>query len=62
MKFIASLFALFLFFALALVDAAKGITYTTAETSIVAAEPQPANATDLTLAQTPRTEKAGFSF
>jgi hypothetical protein len=39
MKFIASLFALFLFFAFALVDATKGISYSPVETMVVATEP-----------------------
>jgi hypothetical protein len=62
MKFIASLIALFLFFAFALLDAAQGITYSPVETTIAATQPEPANENDLTVAQTPREEKAGFSF
>jgi hypothetical protein len=62
MKFILSLFALVLFFAFALADAAKGITYSPAETSITITQTEPADVTDLTVSQTPHQEKAGFSF
>lgn len=62
MKFILSLFALVLFFAFALFDAAKGITYSQSEAPIIITHTEPADETDLTVAQTPRQEKAGFSF
>jgi hypothetical protein len=61
MKFILSLFALVLFFAFALVDAAKGITYSQSEPITVVSQTQTADETDLTVAQTPEQEKAGFS-
>jgi hypothetical protein len=62
MKFIVSLFALVLFFAFALAEAAKGITYYPAEQTVVTIGSVSTPATDLTVAQTPRQEKAGFSF
>jgi hypothetical protein len=62
MKFISSLIALALFFAFALADAAKGINYSTEVQSLVAAQPEQTNVYDLTVAQTPREEKAGLSF
>lgn len=61
MKFILSLIALALFFAFALVDAAKGITYSTSETEIVTAQAEKTPHTDLTIAKTTQQEKAGFS-
>lgn len=61
MRFILSLFALVLFFAFALIDAAKGITYSASEPAIIVTQTEPADETDLTVAQTPRQEKAGFS-
>ncbi|MGV3502688.1 MAG: hypothetical protein ACO1O1_03220 [Adhaeribacter sp.] len=61
MKFILSLIALALFFAFALVDAAKGITYATSETELVVNPGPQTPDTDLTIAKTPQQEKAGFS-
>jgi hypothetical protein len=60
MKFILSLFALVLFFAFALVDAAKSITYSQSE-PILVTQTETAAETDLTVARTPRQEKAGLS-
>jgi hypothetical protein len=62
MKFIVSLFALALFFVFALADAAKGITYTPAAESVVTNPAEQTPTADLNIAQTPRQEKAGFSF
>jgi hypothetical protein len=61
MKFILSLFALALFFAFALADAAKGLTYSNLETGFITTQTEQAAETDLTVAQTPGQEKAGFS-
>lgn len=61
MKFILSLIALALFFAFALVDAAKGITYSTPESELVMTPAEETPHTDLTIAKTPQQEKAGFS-
>jgi hypothetical protein len=61
MKFILSLIALALFFVFALLDATKGITYTTSETEVVLSPAPKAPDTDLTIAKTPQQEKAGFS-
>jgi hypothetical protein len=58
MKFILSLFALVVFFAFALADAAKGLTYSNYEQTIVGTEP--AQDINLNVAQTPREEKAGL--
>jgi hypothetical protein len=62
MKFISSLIALALFFAFALVDAAKGVNYSNEIQSLIASQPEPNQVDGLTAVQTPRKEKAGFSF
>jgi hypothetical protein len=62
MKFLISLFALALYFVFALADTAEEITYTKSETTVAATTSVPASETDLTVALTPRQEKAGFAF
>ena len=62
MKFLASFFALALYFIFALADTAEEITYTNSDTTVAATPSGPTSQTDLTLAHTPRQEKAGFAF
>ena len=46
----------------ALADTAQEITYTNADTTVAATPSGPTSETDLTVAHTPRQEKAGFAF
>jgi hypothetical protein len=62
MKFLVSFFALALYFVFALADTAQEITYTNSKTTVAATPSVPAAETDLTVAHTPRQEKAGFAF
>jgi hypothetical protein len=62
MKFLASFFALALYFIFALAETADDITYAQAKTTVAATPSVPAAETDLPAAHTPRQEKAGFAF
>jgi hypothetical protein len=61
MKFLVSFFALALYFMFALADTAEEITYTKSETTVATTQSVPASKTALSIAPTPRQEKAGFS-
>jgi hypothetical protein len=62
MKFLASFFALALYFVFALADTAEELTYPNPETSSAATRTVPVADPDLTVAHTatPQTEKAGL--
>jgi hypothetical protein len=62
MKFLASFFALALYFIFALADTAEEITYTNVNSTVAATPSVPASEINVTIAHTPRQEKAGFAF
>jgi hypothetical protein len=62
MKFLASFFALALYFIFALAETADEITYPDPDPTVAAATFDPAPATDLTVAHTSTHVKAGPAF
>jgi hypothetical protein len=62
MKFLASFFALALYLVFALADTAEEITYPDAQTTVAATSSFTAAEMEVTVAPTPRQEKAGSAF